>query len=116
VAAALLPIQILKKLTATESGAPTCYKGGLVPTTQGPERRLLNAAVIDCGNNAGLPNNGLVEDVPVLEFVQLFMTEPAELVHGDNDVFLWVEEVQVLRPGADGLGKGRIRDVVHLVR
>ncbi len=116
VAAASSPFQVLQKLTATESGAPICYKDGLTPTNQGSSRRLLNAAVIDCSNSAGLPNGGLVEDVPVLEFVQLFMTEPAELSNNKKVMTLWVEEVQVLRPGADGLGNGRIRDVVHLVR
>jgi hypothetical protein len=116
VAATLLPTQVLQKLSATESGAPTCYKGGLVPTPTGPERRLLNVAVIDCSSSAGLPNSGLAEDVPVLDFVQLFLTEPAELSNNKKEMTLWVEEVQVLRPGADGLGNGRIRDVIQLVR
>jgi Flp pilus assembly protein TadG len=106
----------LQKLTSEESGAPTCHFGGSQPTTQTADRRLLSAAVIDCSNGQGLPIRGLVEDVPVLDFVQLFMTEPAELTNGNNVVGLWAEEVQSLTPQSEGLGSGDIRDVVHLVR
>lgn len=108
--------RVLQKLTSTETGAPICYENGLVTTTQTAERRLLNAAVIDCGPDQGLPIRGLVEDVPVLTFVQLFLTEPAELSNGNNIVSIWAEEVQTLTPESDGLGNGDIRDVVHLVR
>ena len=108
--------RVLQKVTSEETGAPICYRNGTVPTDQAAERRLLNAAVIDCGPNAGLPIRGLVEDVPVLDFVQLFMTEPAELSNGNNTVSIWVEEVQSLTPLSDGLGNGDIRDVVQLVR
>lgn len=106
----------LQKETSVETGAPTCHQGGVVPTTEGPERRLLSAAVINCGPGSGLPIRGLVPDVPVLDFVQLFMTEPAVLSSGGNVVELWAEEVQSLTPQSDGLGNGDIRDVVQLVR
>jgi Flp pilus assembly protein TadG len=106
----------LQKLTSAETGAATCHFGGSQPTTETADRRLLNAAVIDCSNGQGLPIRGLVEDVPVLDFVQLFMTEPAELTNGDNVVGLWAEEVESLTPASEGLGNGDIRDVVHLVR
>ena len=116
VAAAPAFDRILQKDTSVESGAPTCHQGGVVPTTEGPERRLLSAAVIDCGPGSGLPIRGLVPDVPVLEFVQIFMTEPVELQSGGNVAVLWAEEVQTLTPASDGLGNGDIRDVVQLVR
>jgi hypothetical protein len=116
VAAAPASNRVLQKLTSEETGAPICYQNGTVPTTQPPERRLLSAAVINCDSDSGLPNRGLVEGVPVLDFVQLFMTEPAELAPNRRDVSLWVEEVQSLTPESEGLGNGDIRDVVHLVR
>lgn len=116
VAAAPSSNRVLQKLTSEETGAPICYKNGVVPTTESHERRLLNAAVIDCGPNSGVPTRGLVENVPVLDFVQLFLTEPAELSNGNRVVSIWAEEVRSLRPDSDGLGNGRIRDVVHLVR
>jgi len=106
----------LQKLTSLETGAPTCHRGGVVPTTETADRRLLHAAVIDCSPGSGLPIRGLVEEVPVLEFVQLFMTEPAELSPGGNVVSLWAEEVQTLTPLSAGLGNGDVRDVVQLVR
>jgi len=87
-----------------------------VPTSEEVERRLLNAAVIDCSPGQGLPIRGLVDDVPVLDFVQLFMTEPAELSPNGNVVSIWAEEVQTLTPESDGLSNGDIRDVVQLVR
>lgn len=116
VAAAPAFDRILQKDTSVESGAPTCHQGGVVATTEGPERRLLSAAVIDCGPDSGLPIRGLVPDVPVLDFVQLFMTEPVELESGGNVAVLWAEEVQTLTPQSEGLGNGDIRDVVQLVR
>ncbi len=116
VAAAPSASRALQKLTSDESGAATCHQNGGVPTPEDADRRLLNVAVINCGPQSGLPIRGLVEGVPVLDYVQLFMTEPAELSPSGNVTSLWVEEVQSLRPGSDGLGGGRIRDVVHLVR
>jgi hypothetical protein len=106
----------LQKVTSEETGGPTCFGGGAVPTSETSDRRLLNVAVINCDPGAGLPISGLVSDVPVLDFVQLFMTEPAELSPSGNVVSIWTEEVQSLRPDSDGLGTGRIRDVVQLVR
>ncbi|MEM9626549.1 MAG: pilus assembly protein TadG-related protein [Pseudomonadota bacterium] len=116
VAAAPVFDRVLQKDTSQETGAPTCHQGGAVPTTESAERRLLNAAVINCDPGSGLPIRGLVSDVPVLDFVQLFMTEPAELSPSGNRVAIWAEEVQSLTPLSEGLGNGDIRDVVQLVR
>ena len=116
VAAAPSAARTLQKTTSEETGAATCYRNGAVPTTEPPERRLLNAAVIDCTPGQGLPIQGLIEGVPVLDFVQLFMTEPAELSPSGGVVSIWAEEVQTLTPRSDGLGNGDIRDVVQLVR
>ncbi len=108
--------RILKKATSEETGAPICYRDGTDPTPEGPERRLVSAAVINCDPGQGLPIRGLVDGVPVLSFVQLFLTEPAELSPGGSVVSIWAEEVQVLRPGSDGLGSGRVHDVTQLFR
>ena len=116
VAAAPSSDRVLQKTTSEETGAPICYENGTVPTTETADRRLLGAAVIDCSPGSGLPIRGLVENVPVLEFVQVFMTEPAELSPSGNVVSIWLEEIQTLTPESDGLGNGDIRDVVHLVR
>ncbi len=116
VAAAPSGNRVLQKITSDESGVATCYRNGLVPTIEPSERRLLSAAVIDCDPGGGLPLRGLVDDVPVLDFVQLFLTEPAELTPSRRVVSIWAEEVQSLTPLSDGLGNGDIRDVVHLVR
>ena len=116
VAAAPSDTRTLQKTTSEETGAAICYENGTVPTTEAPARRLLSAAVIDCSPGQGLPIRGLVTDVPVLDFVQLFMTEPAELTPSGGVVSLWAEEVQTLTPRSDGLGNGDIRDVVQLVR
>ncbi len=116
VAAAPSSDRVLQKTTSEETGAPICYRNGIVPTTETADRRLLGAAVIDCGPGSGLPVRGLVENVPVLEFVQVFMTEPAELSPSGNVTSIWLEEVQTLTPESDGLGNGDIRDVVQLVR
>ena len=116
VAAAPSATRTLQKTTSEETGAAICYENGTVPTTETPARRLLSAAVIDCSPGQGLPIRGLVADVPVLDFVQLFMTEPAELSPSGGVVSIWSEEVQTLTPRSDGLGNGDIRDVVQLVR
>jgi hypothetical protein len=87
-----------------ETGRPTCSS----ETPAGPERRLLNAAVIDCSNLTSGNQCG----VPVLKFVRVFMTEPAGK-EGSDDTRLWVEEVEELTPGGPS---GVIHDVVQLRR
>lgn len=71
-----------------------------------PERRVIIAAGIDCTAN---PVSGNTTNVPVQEFVRLFLTEPGE--PSSQDVF-----VEVLG-SAEGQGAGGvIHDVVQLYR
>jgi Flp pilus assembly protein TadG len=99
-----------------ETGLATCYANGAVPTPAGPERRLVTAAVINCDGDQGLPNQGLVQNVPALKFVQLFMTEPADSRIGGNVVSAWFEEVGEVVPGTPGLDGASVHDVVQLYR
>lgn len=80
-----------------ESPAPRCYAGGRPPTD--PRRRVLYAAVADCG--APLDGDRMSGAV-----AKLFVTEPAE---GGQ---LLVEFVSRVRPRDD---EGKLRHIVRLV-
>lgn len=93
-----------------ETGRPSC-----APThSADPDRRTVIAAAIDCDAN---PIKGKEYNVPVEEFVRLFLTEP---VGSDGlsppTLDLWVEVIG----SAGGLGSGGpdgvIHDVVQLYR
>lgn len=81
-----------------------------------PKRRVVIAAAIDCTAH---PVAGSTTNVPVEEFVELFMTEPVGSGVGSPPSFdLWVEvigSVGVSGYGAAGNG-GVFRDVVQLYR
>ncbi len=96
-----------------ETGRPVCS----TQPPAGPQRRLLVSAGIDCDTN---PINGAATDVPVDQFVVVFMTEPATNYGATTpptlDIF--VEVVDVAGDGgggASGFG-GIFRDVVQLYR
>ncbi len=93
-----------------ETGRPICFANG-AGTPAGPDRRLITAAAVDC---TSLPLNGELAEVPVMKFVQLFMTEPAEQA-GDVTT-LWLEEVAEVTPNTDSLEEGQVHDVVQLYR
>ena len=81
-----------------------------------PERRVVIAAAIDCTAN---PINGKSTNVPVEEFVEVFMTAPVGAGTGSPATFdLWVEVVGTA--GVSGYGSagagGVFRDVVQLYR
>ncbi|SIS82532.1 Putative Flp pilus-assembly TadE/G-like [Roseivivax lentus] len=81
-----------------------------------PKRRVLIAAAIDCVAN---PINGATTNVPVAEFVEIFMTEPVGAGSGSPATFdLWVEVIgSVGVSGYGGAGAGGVfRDVVQLYR
>jgi hypothetical protein len=78
--------------------------------------RLVIAAAIDCVAN---PINGAATNVPVAEFVELFMTNPVGTGAGSPPSFdLWVEVIG--SAGVEGYGSagtgGVFRDVVQLYR
>ncbi len=84
-----------------ESALPSC--SNQVTTA---DRRVLIAAGVDCTANT---INGRAENIPVKEFVKLFMTEP---VGSGSDFDIWTEVVGT----AEAAANGQIRRVVELVR
>ncbi|MGR3374398.1 pilus assembly protein TadG-related protein [Pseudooceanicola nanhaiensis] len=81
-----------------------------------PKRRVVIAAAVDCTAN---PINGTTTNVPVEEFVEMFMTEPVGAGTGSPATFdLWVEVIGTA--GVSGYGSagagGVFRDVVQLYR
>lgn len=63
-----------------ESGAPACNPPGISNDDGGGDRRTIYAAIINCGANSGLMNQGgqTADDIPVAGFGKFFMTEPAD--------------------------------------
>ena len=88
-----------------ETGRPQCSN----QQSNDPDRRVVVAAGIDCLAN---PISGNTSNVPVQEFVKLFMTEPV----GDTNTFaMFVEVVGSAESGSGGIG-GIFHDVVQLYR
>lgn len=102
------------------TGTVTDVVGGLVEgmlpqcspnTSPDPERRVIVAASIDC---SGLNISAGADDVPVIEFVELFMTAPIGL-DGTQDI--WVEIIGGIGGGAGSSDQeARFREVVQLYR
>ncbi|MFT4706188.1 MAG: hypothetical protein ACJAY6_001625 [Yoonia sp.] len=95
-----------------ESGIAQCSSN----VSSDPKRRVVIAAAIDCVAN---PINGAATNVPVAEFVELFMTNPVGTGAGSPPSFdLWVEVIG--SAGVEGYGSagtgGVFRDVVQLYR
>lgn len=90
-----------------ETGRPKCS----LYQSDDPARRVVTAAAIDC---AAHPIQGSIDNVPVSEFVEVFLLRPLGL-DGTRDV--WVEIVGGVGGGTDGNESDSIvRDVVRLVR
>jgi Flp pilus assembly protein TadG len=95
-----------------ETGIAQCSSN----VSTNPERRVVIAAAIDCTAH---PINGAATNVPVDEFVQLFMTNPVGTGSGSPQSFdFWVEVIG--SAGVAGLGSagtgGVFRDVIQLYR
>jgi hypothetical protein len=73
-----------------ESGAPACYAGGAV--SDAPDRRLIQAAVINCLSLDLAP--GAQTNLPVAAFSKFFLTLP--LAPSQTDLF--VETVGLMNP------------------
>ena len=90
-----------------ETGRPQCSN----QQSPNPERRVLVAAGIDCAAN---PVNGSATNIPVQEFVKVFLTEPVGATT-TFDMF-----VEVVGPAETGSGTavtgGIFHDVVQLYR
>lgn len=95
-----------------ETGRPMCSSH----QSDDPERRVVIAAAIDCTAN---PVSGHATNVPVEEFVRLFLTEPVGHDAGNPSALdLWAEVVGTAGGGGSGSGgeDGIFRDVVQLYR
>ena len=90
-----------------ETGRPQCSSH----QSPDPDRRVVIAAGIDCTANE---INGRETDVPVQEFVRLFLTEPVGNAAGDS-FDIYVEVVGTAETGSAGTG-GIFHDVVQLYR
>lgn len=93
----------------SETGRPYCSSF----RSADPERRVITVAGIDCTTT---PVKGSMEDVPVIEFFRMFLTEPV----GDNGsspptVNMWAEIVGSAEARGQGSG-GFFHDVVQLYR
>lgn len=96
----------------SETGRPTCSSS----QSNDPERRVVVGAAIDCNKN---PVSGADKNVPVQEYVKLFLTEPlSNNGGGGSSIDIFVEVVG--SAGGDGSGAsnvdGAFRDVVQLYR
>ncbi|WP_109466920.1 TadE/TadG family type IV pilus assembly protein [Albibacillus kandeliae] len=95
-----------------ETGRPQCSSN----QSPDPERRVIIAAGIDCGANS---IGGAAKNVPVKQFVKMFLTEPV----GDDGtspptVDIWAEIIGRADNGGAGAGGtgGVFHDVVQLYR
>lgn len=86
-----------------ETGGPSCNPH----STGDPERRVLIVAGIDCDANQ---ISGQTDDVPVDEWIRVFVVQPAD--RNTKDIFVEVLGSAELGSG----GSGQIRDVVRLYR
>lgn len=77
-----------------EIGVPGCYGGPSI--SSGPDRRVLNAAIVNC-QSLGLAGAAQT-NVPVAAFGKFFLTLP--LSRGQTD--LYVELTGLMRPGDSG--------------
>lgn len=95
-----------------ENGNPTC--SGATPSPE-PDRRIMYAAVLNCAD-LGL-KGGSGDTVPALTFIRMFVTQPMTKLPGtgltDEDDTLYVEIVDVVKPGTDD---EVVHDIVQLYR
>jgi hypothetical protein len=104
-----------KSSVGGENGVPECSTA--TPTAE-PDRRILYAAVLNCGalNITGNSNTS----VPAVAFVKMFITKPMTKLPGsgscptcEEDGDLYVEMIDVVQPGVDD---AVVHDIVQLYR
>jgi len=95
----------------SETGRPRCSNA---PTINDPERRVFIAAAINCVEN---PINGAAVNVPVQEFVKIFLLRPVGNSTTSPPVFdLWVEVVGSAGGAGSSVDGAVFHDVVTLYR
>jgi hypothetical protein len=99
-----------KSASGGENGNPQCNTNSVSDEI---DRRIIYAAVVNCIEQD--LHGGSAENVPVLAFLKMFMTQPMTKIPGqsDEDDTLFVEMVDIVRPGfADVI----VHDIVQLYR
>jgi hypothetical protein len=90
-----------------ERGSPQCAAAGIDNPLR--DRRVLIGAVINCREH-GI--RGRTDDVPVIAFAEMFLTEPVGMDGASTDD-IWIEMIGVVEPGADD---GVLHDYIQLYR
>jgi hypothetical protein len=105
-----------------ENANPSCYTGGTLsdPTINDDlddplaiDRRKFTLAAVNCLQyevDTGKKLAGNVDNVPVVGFVDVFLTNPAE-GSGNDKADIYAEIIGVSPPGINGL-----RDIIQLYR
>lgn len=106
-----------------DTPARQCYTGGSLSDPsmatnpdddlQDPafaDRRAISLAVVNCLDPAVAPLQGNESNVPIVGFVDLFLTEPS-VDKGSEKANIWAEIIRVAPVGVNGL-----RDIVQLYR
>lgn len=85
-----------KSATGGENGNPTCSTVGGIP-----DRRRMVVAVINCIEHSV---KGSASDIPVVEFMEMFLTEPAGDPLDPSNHDIYAEVISVVKPGGqDGV-------------
>lgn len=66
------------------NGEDTALQCGMLPQAASPDRRLISAAVVNCIEQGV---KGQTDDVQVLTWIDLFLTEPMGVYDGNNDLY-----------------------------
>lgn len=101
-----------KSTVGGENGNPACSSATV---TDDPDRRIIYAAVINC--TAEDLRGGSGDTVPALTFIKMFITQPMTKLPGtgqiDEDDTLYVEMIDIVKPGVDD---EVVHDIVQLYR
>lgn len=98
--------------------SPICYTGGSIPPTPTAlsqrinDRRIFTVAGVDCST---VQINGNTSNVPVLQYLSMFLTEPAG-TQGPTNGDVYMEIVGFDQGGGGGLVPIQLREWTELVR
>ena len=101
-----------KSSVGGENGNPGCSSATV---TDDPDRRVIYAAVINCTEHD--LHGGSGDTIPALTFMKMFITQPMTKLpgtgHTDEDNTLYVEMIDIVKPGVDD---EVVHDIVQLYR